>query len=772
VTLQQAMTRLALPFLLILLAVAPAAHAASAPDAGAAFEPRPKSSQPLYGVKKPADDPARQEKTVTAADGTALYVETWLPAAKDGNEPPARIPTVLIMTPYVQKGQERYPARNLEPAIAWFTARGYAVAQHHVRGTGQSGGCLEQTADNQIDDAARVIEYLGRDASWSNGNVGMYGHSYDAETQVSVAGRGDRSKTRYLKAIVPSATVGSQYEYSNMDGVPFAGQALLSNTTYLALTSLNPGTAPIDEKTFERFGCQPELFAGSVDYSGNVTPFWQVREYRTGAPNITAATLWVHGLSDWNVQPITMAGFFDRLPASTPRAGLFGIWEHNYPDKHAGVRPEWARQDFLPMVTAWYDQHLKGRDAGTDAWPEVQLQGNDGQWRTEQGFPQTGGPAGQLALGPEGVLGATAPKGSTSFREGPDDTETVRGTRAVFETPKVTAPLHLTGQPVADLWLQTDRTDGHVTVKLQVLDKDGGVLRQSDTTSGQEVGTYGARSLQHLDPMPDNWFKQEQGRPVPANTPLRVQVRFQPNDLVVPAGGRVRLTVAGATSWARDTVPSGSGATIQLLHDCAHPSALRFLMPWSDAPQLNVRETDEKDAGPLPSNPAPARETDGGGIGSAPVCGKAPERLDMFGPVKRPEGARGITSADVRRAEDRAAVVVGGASGFTEIRRGNRRLAVAVDRRRKVRALAGGMRVRVRCSGGCRLRFRVLSGRRVVGSAKSLRNGAGRRTRMLRFTRSARRSFARRRSVSLTVEVTAYDAANRPLRVLKRIRLR
>lgn len=39
-----------------------------------------------------------------------------------------------------------------------------------MRGTGNSGGCLEQTAENQI---------------------GMYGVSYDAETQVSVAGLGD-----------------------------------------------------------------------------------------------------------------------------------------------------------------------------------------------------------------------------------------------------------------------------------------------------------------------------------------------------------------------------------------------------------------------------------------------------------------------------------------------------------------------------------------------------------------------------------------------------
>ena len=95
------------------------------------------------------------------------------------------------MTPYVTEGVERYTDRNLENVISYFTARGFAVAQGDVRGTGESGGCLEQTSTNQIDDGARFVEYLGKDAPWSNGSVGMYGISYDGETQISTAGLGD-----------------------------------------------------------------------------------------------------------------------------------------------------------------------------------------------------------------------------------------------------------------------------------------------------------------------------------------------------------------------------------------------------------------------------------------------------------------------------------------------------------------------------------------------------------------------------------------------------
>jgi hypothetical protein len=205
------------------------------------------------------------------------------------------------------------------------------------------------------------------------------------------------------------------------------------------------------------------------------------------------------------------------------------------------------------------------------------------------------------------------------------------------------APLHITGMPFADLWLTTDRPDGHVTAKLEVVGADGALQRVPGSTLA--AGTYGARSLQHLDPMPSGFFEQTTSRPAPILTPLRVPVRFQPIDLHVPAGAKLRLTIAGATSFARQTVPSGVGAQITLLHDCEHPSALRFLTARPDGPLLDVRETDEADAGPLEGGPAPLRTTDGGGLASGTVCGQAPQRPAAFGPE------RALTQGTARPAE-------------------------------------------------------------------------------------------------------------------------
>ncbi|MFN2525108.1 MAG: CocE/NonD family hydrolase [Actinomycetota bacterium] len=617
---------------LSLLSAGPAVRAELPPSRGEVFDPRP-LSRPLYGTKAPSEDPETQQHFVEARDGVNLFVETWLPARKGSRVPPKRIPTILIMTPYVREGVEEYEQPiDGSTFIQYMTARGYAVAQHHVRGTGESGGCLEQTATNQIDDGARVVEYLGRDAPWSNGRIGMYGISYDAETQISTAGFGEAGKIKYLKALIPLSSVGGQYEYSFFDGVPYAGQALQSNAGYLVFVSVTPGQRFAPQHYPEKLTCQPEIMASSADQSGDMTPFWKEREYRPGAPRIDIPTLYVHGLRDFNVQPITLAGWFDRLPPTAPHKGIFGVWNHAFPYAHAGVEPSWARVDWRDITTAWFDRYLKGLPTGVEEWPPVQVQDSTGQWRVEPEFPTTGGPVGHLAVGGGGTLGARKPTGATSYLEVADEDHSAPlASLAVFETPELKAPLRITGQPVLDMWVTTDRPDGHIAAKIEVVGPDGPLRHQG--SNQQVIATYGFRSLRHLEPLKHNHFSQERGEAPPTNEPIPVLVRFHPTDLVVPKGHSLRLTIAGSISYSRISEPSGLAPTITILHDCEHPSFLRFLMPRPDSRLLNVREMNEADRR-LSASSAPRLEIDGGGIATGSVCGESPKRLSIFRPPR------------------------------------------------------------------------------------------------------------------------------------------
>jgi predicted acyl esterase len=651
--------------------------------------------------------------------------------------------------PSVTEGVEEYPEGSEGPerepgAIDYFVSRGYAVAQHHVRGTGSSGGCLEQTAENQISDGALVVEHLATKTPWGDGNVGMYGISYDAETQISVVGLGDPAKTRYLKAIVPAATVGGQYEYSNFDGVPYQGQAILSNTAYLALTTV-PGTSRVDFFA-ARLGCQGELFAGSADTSGDMTDFWARREYRPGAPNVRAATLFVHGLADFNVDTITAAGFYDRLPAATPKKGLFGVWNHAFPHNHGSVRPEWERTDWYPMVLSWFDRYLKGADTGVESWPDVQVQGTDGQWREEPMFPTTGGPVGQLALSTDGTLGAASPSGAgVQLREAEADL-------ATFTTPPVSQPLHLTGQPVLDLRVTTSSPDGHLAARIDVLDANG--------TAIPNARTDGFRSLRHLDPLTEGRFAQKQGKPAPTNTPIPVRLRFQPTDLRVPAGGKLRVRLGTGGNF--NALPSGGTSVITVLTSCEQTSALRFLMPRATQRQLDVREEDE--GGQALGDVAERQEdSTGAGLATAPVCGRAPERLEELGPERELSGAGGDAGAGAGGGPVAGTAPSSGRPGSTTpaaatpataTRTAAMRLTTRLWARSVRTFLRRGLPLRVRCTRACRLTATARLGRRVVARGTTRLTANRTRTVALKPTSRRARAIVRRASgkrVTITV---------------------
>ena len=598
-------------------ALAQQASNGSAPDAGRAFVPTPKS-KPLYGTQAPDEDPENQTHYVEGHDGTDIYVETWLPAASGKNTPPKRVPTVLVMTPYAALGVD-------SSLINYLNARGYAVSYGHVRGTGNSGGCLEQTSTDQIKDGAYTVEYLGKDAPWTNGKVGMYGASYDAETQISTAGLGEPKRTKYLKAIIPTASVGSQYDWNYMDGVPWQLQPATGNTSYLGI-SMIPGTDPTAAPhQAEKAECQGAVMGESANQTGDYTEYWALREYRPGAPKVKAATLMVHGLRDFNVQPITLAGFFDRLSSKTPHKGIFGVWNHAYPDSHSVAAP-WERADWMDMVVAWYDRYLKGLDTNVEQWPDVQVQSSSGEWWAVGEYPTTGSRVGQLALGPDGTLGTTTPKGETTYQEQlVAGTEPEEGQYAIFETPKVKAPLHLTGQPMLDLWVMSDTTDGHVGVELEVIGPDGEPMRHAGNAA---MATYGVRSLQHIDPMKRGWFEQKTGVELIPFEAVRATIRFLPTDLLVPKGGSLRLTVSGSVAYSKgESLASGAGSNITILHDCNHISALRFRIPDKNAQLMNVRESDEMGVEKLASKPAKIGDRDGADLATDRVCGRAPRPL-------------------------------------------------------------------------------------------------------------------------------------------------
>ncbi|MBV9666021.1 MAG: CocE/NonD family hydrolase [Actinobacteria bacterium] len=559
----------------------------------------PLSSPALYGI-----NPTTDKHYLTAPDGTKLFVETWLPAAKNGNVPPAKIPTILVITPYVQEGT--LESQSTRDAMV---TRGYAYSQLHVRGTGMSTGCIQMYSQTEANDGAQAIEWVaGKGAhgsSWGNGVVGGYGVSYPGGTILNAAARGNPAKTQYLKAVLAGAPAVSLYESAwTFDGVESMLIPQLYYGQYMTTTSLPPGTengqpAQYVEQYSQKPQCYPEHIAAGMDHSGDFTPYFQDRELRGSVGNIKAAVFTFHGHADnvpyHGVPPIVQIGLFDRLPATTPKFGIFGEFGHESPSSNArGPAVYQRRADFLNMEIAWFDHYLKGIDGGVSTWGTAQVQGTDSKWRVVPDWPRdTGGPTATLPLA-AGVLGAKPNQlgGSTTYLEAGFETTqgSVPGTTATFDTGRLKQPLELTGAAQLNLWLKLTLPDSHVAARLDAFDASGKPIVTGST--------YALRSAQHRDPFTDGRFMQAHGSPAPTGTPFELTLRFQPTDIVIPAGGRLRLTIAGSLivnqglSQIDDqpvtipeplfhgpSEPSGVVQPVEILTDKQHESALIFQTP-------------------------------------------------------------------------------------------------------------------------------------------------------------------------------------------------
>jgi len=388
------------------------------------------------------------------------------------------------------------------------------------------------------------------------------------------------------------------------DGVPsflipqlYIGQYL--TTTSLALgESVGTGTdsatlAALVQQYLQKPGCYAAHILGGLDLAGAFTPYFKKREGRDFVQNIHAAVFTFHGHADLvplhGVPPIIQVGLFDRLPATTPKFGVFGEFGHETPSSTGtGVAPNMRRGDFVDMEIAWFDLYLKGSGDLSD-WGVAQVQGTDGRWRKVNNWPRGSGISdGNLVLGTN-KLGVTPAQvgGSTTYLEADLETTSgfVSGTDAVFDTGPLAEGVELTGQPLLNLWLQLVAPDANVAARLDAFDAHGLAI--------PEGSTYALRSAAYRDPLVDGRFEQATPTLAPIGTPFPLQLRFQPTDIVVPPGGHLKLTIAGSVIvntgldqlgvpepiFHGPSQPSGIVAPVTILHDAGHPSVLQFETP-------------------------------------------------------------------------------------------------------------------------------------------------------------------------------------------------
>lgn len=498
------------------------------------------------------DEIERTEHRIQGHGDTEIWLDLYRPAdAEEG------IPAILLVTPYQYYSDARAPYDQARgdcetgrpescPYDPWlvehFVPRGYAVAFADVRGSHNSGGCIEMTGPKQWEDGARVVEWLGT-RDWSNGRVGMYGISYEGGVQVGTA----LLDPPHLTTIVPSASISNLYGYFHYDGVPYTLQGPYTMSAYTVQGAI-PGTDPGGIEDYpDRFACDLENHRAGMDRSGDWNDYWERHDFRPHISDVRASVLQVHGLQDWNVKPDHLDPMFEAYPSE--KRLVLGQWGHVYPDADCGEDPTFCRQDWERIVHRWYDHWLHGIETGIlDDLPPVLIQDDTGDWRGIDAFPPEDPETVTYHPAPDGSLSPEAPDAAEvvlrdwprevslgPLRTGIDEAAAAAGrppVAVVFETEALEEDLHYTGRPRLELAFSTDAESTHWVVHLVEVDPAG----DARTIDRGYLDTRHRRGVD--DP-----------RPLTPGERVNVTIRMYPQDDVVEAGNRLRLLVTNDDGW-------------------------------------------------------------------------------------------------------------------------------------------------------------------------------------------------------------------------------
>ena len=479
-------------------------------------------------------------------DGVQLNARLWLP--EGANENP--VPAILEYIPYrLRDGSAKRDAMHHH----YFAGHGYAALRVDLRGSGDSGGVLEdEYLEQELTDGEAILRWIA-DQPWCDGNVGMIGISWGGFNGLQLAAR----RPPELKAVVSVCSTDDRYT----DDVHYMGGCLLGDnlswaSTMFAYNSLPPDPTIVGD-------AWREMWHQRLEGSGLWLATWLEHPHRDA--------YWQHGsicedFSRVEVPVLAASGWADgysnavkRLVSELPEQckGLIGPWSHKYP--HIG-EPGPAI-GFLQECLRWWGRYLKGEATGVEQDPAIRVWMQDsvppttryghrpGRWVAEPAWPSPNIEQWRLPLAPgrlaqddkrrseETALTVQSPLTCglfagkwCSYAAGPDlahDQREEDGGALTFDSLPLDETVEMMGAPELELEVASDRPVAMVAARLSDVAPDDKATRV----------TYGLLNLTHRD---------GHANPQPLEPGRRYRVRIQLNDVaqVFPRGHRLRLSLS------------------------------------------------------------------------------------------------------------------------------------------------------------------------------------------------------------------------------------
>lgn len=558
-------------------------------------------------------------------DGIRLAAHVSLPTDTEGNPVAGRFPVILTQTGYNSS------AGAIAAPNAHFIQHSYAHVNVDVRGTGNSEGVWEAWGPIEQEDYLETMEWVATQ-DWSDGNVGTWGPSFMAITQLLTA-QHRHPAHKALFAIVPP---GDVYRDITFAGGQING-AFVPAWLYLVTgLSLIPAQENIQDpgllvqllaehalNSITAF--QTPTFVGGLtgaDETAYDSEFWQIRSPLTHINKVTAPTFVVGGLRDifQRSEPMTYEG----LKHNTNAKLLIGPWDHLQGSSGAGL-PADGVPTLNDIALKWFDHYLKGMDNNAEAMPKVtQYLYGEERYVVMPDWPHPNAQAERWHLRGDGSLSkepATEAEASNLILQQPvggicsdstaqwsagilgliplpcyEDNRVAEALEFTYTTSPMEEDYFINGPIQADLWISTTALDAGVVVRVTNVDP-GGVSKQLTsgllTASARAIDPEQSRFLDGQMIQPWHLYTQESRQAVGSGEIVPINVEIFSTSAVIKAGHSLRISV-GASDFPRGIPPTTDllnqlVGVLSIYSDAEHPSSVVLpVVPATDIPALVV----------------------------------------------------------------------------------------------------------------------------------------------------------------------------------------
>jgi hypothetical protein len=566
-----------------------------------------------YLDARPARDAVTRLRSLYVAmpDGCRLAVDVYL-----GSGAPARVPTILIFTPYYRRFARADGATHgteASPGVArWrdlFVPRGYALVAVDVRGTGASFGNRDSfRSPRERDDYARIAEWVVAQP-WSDGRIGATGISYVGAACDFLASSGNPA----VRAIAPISAVWDTYiDHYFPGGLLLNRLAQAYDTLMVALDHdrrdllgefayfKDPGLAgpaPVDE---DRGGALRDAAVREHIANFRMPAFLAEFRYHDDAlpydPGFTPASFspchYAHGIPD-DVAVLSVSGWMDgagyqngaiarflTLPNRNKHL-LLGPWDHG---TRINVSP-WRRAETPEFsldgeLLRFFDTYLMEIETGLPREAPVHYFTIHGEaWRKAAQWPpfET---SRRLYLAEGGAL-RTQPKAGGNDRHKADfgfgtGTHTRYGRLAAHDTrtyyddwqqrearlpsyrsEPLDAATELAGHAVVTLHMAVSEPDAALHLYLSEEEPDGTVHYVTEGVLRALHRQLSASPSNYRASWPYRGCDRAHAAPLVPGQAEDIVIVLLPTAWRFGRGSRIRLTVAGADSDHYGQVPHG-----------------------------------------------------------------------------------------------------------------------------------------------------------------------------------------------------------------------